>query len=134
MIRKQRDIHDFPPLQSAEAWHAKVARQIKEARTARGFSRQELAERVGTKSSTIARFEDANYRGHSLPMLERIAAGLGLRLQVELTGDGAAEAEDAAAAEWLKKNTPSNEEMLKWAERAEIPPELQNDEQEERPW
>ena len=67
-------------------------------------------------------------------MLERIAKCMGLRLLIEMTGDEDTDAEDAAAAEWLKTHTPSNEEMLKWAETAEIPPELLNDEQEERPW
>lgn len=134
MIRKQSDVADFPLLQTFDAWHAKVARQLREVRMALGLSREELAQRVGTRPGTIARFEDSNYRGHSLSMLERIAAGLGLRLIVELTGDEDTEAEDAAAAEWLKKNSPSNNEMLKWAERAEIPPELQNDVQEEPPW
>ncbi|MGH7135103.1 MAG: hypothetical protein ACREHD_05140, partial [Pirellulales bacterium] len=59
---------------------------------------------------------------------------IGLRLAVGLTGDEDTEAEDAAAAEWLKKNTPSHEEMLKWPQRAEVPSELQDDVQEERPW
>jgi hypothetical protein len=67
----------------------------------------------------------------------------GIRFSVEessVVPDAAAQcdhytdAEDAAAAEWLKKNTPSHEEMRKWPAQAEIPPELRNDIQEERPW
>lgn len=133
MLRKPPDVVDLPQLQTFDAWHAKVARHIEEARTALGLSRQELAERVGTKPSTIARFEDPNYRGHSLQLLERMAKSMGLRLTTELTGDEDTEAEDAAAAEWLKKNMPSHEEMLRWPERAEIPPET-NDDTDERPW
>lgn len=86
------------------------------------------------RPGTIARFENPNHRGHSLAMLERIVKSMGLRLTVELTADEDTEAEDAAAAEWLKKHSPSNEEMLKWAERAEIPPETNDDTEEEPPW
>lgn len=134
MIRKQSGVAGVPQLQTFDAWHAKVARQIEEARTALGLTQEELAQRASTQPDTIARFEDPNYRGHSLAMLERIANAMGLRLLVEFTGDEDTEAEDAAAAEWLKKNCPSNEEMLKWAERAEIPPETNDDSDDEPPW
>lgn len=134
MIRKTSDIADFSSLQTFDAWHAKVARQLKEARMALRLSREELARRVGTRPGTIARFEDPNHRGHSLAMLERIAKSMGLRLTVELTADEDTEVEDAAAAEWLKTHSPSNEEMLKWAEKAEIPPETSDDTEEEPPW
>lgn len=106
MIRKQPDVPDLPSLQSTDAWHAQVARQIEEARIALGLSRQELAKRVHTRQSTIARFEDPNYRGHSLPMLERIAQSMGLRLLVKFIGEEDTEAEDAAAALWLKTCAP----------------------------
>lgn len=134
MIRKQQDIVDLPELQTFDAWHAKVARQIEEARTALGLNREELAQRAGTEPGTIAHFEDPNYRGHSLATLERIAKSMGLRLVIEFTGDEDTEAEDAAATEWLKENMPSHEEMLKRAARAEIPPETNDDTDEEPPW
>lgn len=133
MIRKMPDA-DRSRLGSADAWHAKIAAQIEQARTALELTRQQLAQRVGTRQSTIARFEDPNYRGHSFSMLERIAASMGLRLVVELNGDEDANAEDAAAAHWLKTCAPSNEEMLKWAETSEIPPETNDDTDEEPPW
>lgn len=107
MIRKTSDAADLPTLQTFDAWHAKVASQLKEARTALRLSREELARRVGTRPGIIARFEDASHRGHSLAMLERIAKRMGLRLVVELTADEDTEAEDAIAAEWLKKHSPS---------------------------
>ena len=134
MIRKTPDVADLRRLKTADAWHAKIAAQIEQARTALGLSQQELAQRVGTRPSTIARFEDSNYRGHSLSMLERIAESMGLRLLVELTGDEDTDAEDIAAAHWLKTSPPSNEEMLKWAENAEIPPETNDDTDDEPPW
>ena len=134
MIRKTPDVADLHGLRSAAAWHAKIASQIEQARTALGLSRKELAQRVGTKESTIARFEDSNYRGHSLSILERIAASMGLRLLIELTGDEDTEAEDAAAADWLKSSAPSHEAMVKWARTSEIPPETDNDTDDTPPW
>jgi ribosome-binding protein aMBF1 (putative translation factor) len=65
-----------------ETLNAQVARMIYEARTAAGLSQKELAERVGTKQPVIARLEDADYEGHSLSMLHRIAAALGKDLDI----------------------------------------------------
>ena len=60
-----------------------VAHAIYELRTARGLTQRELADLVGTKQPVIARLEDADYTGHSLSMLSRIAAALGSRLEVQ---------------------------------------------------
>jgi predicted transcriptional regulator len=62
--------------------NAQVARMIYEARTAAGLTQKELAERVGTKQPVIARLEDADYDGHSLSMLHRIATALGQELDI----------------------------------------------------
>lgn len=43
-----------------------------------------LADRIGTKQSMIARLEDADYEGHSLSMLQKIARALNHRLEVKL--------------------------------------------------
>ena len=56
-----------------------VARQIYYLRTEAGLSQAELARRVGTTQSVISRLEDADYAGHSLAMLRRVAAALGKR-------------------------------------------------------
>jgi ribosome-binding protein aMBF1 (putative translation factor) len=61
---------------------AKVARDIYLLRTRAGLSQRELAERVGTTASVICRLEDADYEGHSLGMLRRVAAALGRRVEV----------------------------------------------------
>jgi hypothetical protein len=37
---------------------------------------------VGTTASVICRLEDADYEGHSLAMLRRIAAALGKRAEI----------------------------------------------------
>ena len=65
--------------------NAKVAEMLFDARQKAGLTQAQLAERVGTKQPVIARLEDADYDGHSLTMLQRIAAALGQRLEVRLT-------------------------------------------------
>jgi transcriptional regulator with XRE-family HTH domain len=61
---------------------AEVARTIHRLRSGAGLTQQALAERVGTTASVISRLEDADYTGHSLPMLRRIAAPLGRRVEI----------------------------------------------------
>jgi ribosome-binding protein aMBF1 (putative translation factor) len=65
-----------------EALNAKVAQMIYEARTKSGLTQTQLAELIGTKQPVIARLEDADYEGHSLSILRRIAEALGQRLEV----------------------------------------------------
>jgi len=60
-----------------------------DVRTGAGLTLRELAERIGTKQSVIARLEDADYEGHSLSMLKRIADAVGKRLEIWMApGDG----------------------------------------------
>jgi len=47
-----------------------------------GTRQTELAKKAGTTQSVIARLEDAEYAGHSLTMLERIAAACGVALKL----------------------------------------------------
>ncbi len=61
---------------------AEVARTIYRLRSEAGLTQQALAERVGTTASVISRLEDADYTGHSLAMLRRIAAALGRRVEI----------------------------------------------------
>ena len=68
-----------------------VARKIYELRTQAGLTQRELAKRVGTTASVICRLEDADYEGHSLSLLRRIATALGRRVEVRfvpMTTDG----------------------------------------------
>jgi ribosome-binding protein aMBF1 (putative translation factor) len=64
--------------------NAVVAQLIYEARTKAGLTQQQLAERIDTKQSVIARLEDADYEGHSLSMLQRIAYALDQRVEINL--------------------------------------------------
>jgi len=66
---------------------ADVAQLIHDARARAGLTQRELAELIGTSQPTIARLEDAEYAGHSLGMLRRIAAALHLRLELRLVPD-----------------------------------------------
>ena len=65
-----------------EVINAEIARKIYQLRTKAGLTQEELAQRVGTSKSSICRLEDADYDGHSLSMLKKIAAALGKRLEI----------------------------------------------------
>lgn len=67
-----------------ERVNAEVAQMIYDRRTAAGLTQKQLAERVGTRQSVISRLEDADYGGHSLSMLQRVAEALGQRIQVQM--------------------------------------------------
>ncbi len=51
-----------------------VARKIYELRKKADLSQRQLAKLVGTTASVICLLEDADYQGHSLSMLRRIAS------------------------------------------------------------
>ncbi len=59
-----------------------VARKIYDLRTKAGLSQRAFAKLVGTTASVICRLEDADYEGHSLAMLNRIAAALDKRVEI----------------------------------------------------
>jgi ribosome-binding protein aMBF1 (putative translation factor) len=65
-----------------EKGRLRVGQVIRSARSEAGLTQAELAERVGTSQSVIARLEDASYEGHTLRMLERVASALGHRVEV----------------------------------------------------
>jgi ribosome-binding protein aMBF1 (putative translation factor) len=73
-----------------ERVNVQVARMIYDSRIASGLTQRQLAELVGTQQSTIARLEDADYEGHSLRMLRRIADALDQRLEVRFVPHRAA--------------------------------------------
>ena len=65
-----------------EVLNAEIARKVYDLRTKAGLSQRELARRVGTSASAICRLEDADYDGHSLYMLKRIAEALDQRIEI----------------------------------------------------
>jgi ribosome-binding protein aMBF1 (putative translation factor) len=60
----------------------RMAKAIYELRTKAGLSQADLAKRIGTTQSAISRLEDADYEGHSLEMLQRIAKAVNKRLEI----------------------------------------------------
>ena len=84
-ILRQRYVQGRPQreaaLRQAEA-DVDVAQQIYDLRLNAGYSQRELAKLVGTTASVICQLEDAEYRGHSLRMLHRIASVLKQRVVV----------------------------------------------------
>jgi ribosome-binding protein aMBF1 (putative translation factor) len=65
-----------------ELVNAELSRKIHDLRTDAGLTQKQLADRVGTTASVISRLEDADYEGHSLAMLRRIAAALGKKVEI----------------------------------------------------
>src|SRR5215472_9228206 len=59
-----------------------VARKIYELRTKAGLTQRQLAKLVGTTASVICLLEDADYEGHSMAMLRRIAGALNRRVEI----------------------------------------------------
>ena len=50
-----------------------LGRKIRELRESRGLSQARLARALGTQAPAISRIEDADYDGHSLRILRKIA-------------------------------------------------------------
>jgi DNA-binding XRE family transcriptional regulator len=68
-------------LEEARA-NEEIARKIQELRAASGLTQTQLAKLIGTTASVICRLEDADYEGHSLAMLRRIAGALNQRVEI----------------------------------------------------
>ena len=59
-----------------------IAREIRELRAKAGLTQAQLGKLVGTTASVICRLEDADYEGHSLAMLRRVATALNQRVEI----------------------------------------------------
>src|SRR5471032_2796590 len=59
-----------------------IARKMFKLRTKAGLTQSQLGKLIGTTASVICRLEDADYEGHSLAMLRRIAAALNQRIEI----------------------------------------------------
>jgi transcriptional regulator with XRE-family HTH domain len=80
-----------------------AARMIYDARTKAQLSQQQLANLAGTRQSVIARLENADYRGHSLTMLQRIGNALGRRLELRFVNTGRRGPRRAKAGAGIKR-------------------------------
>ena len=85
-ILRRRAMKD-PKLQELyeeEKINFQAAVAIRRAREAAGLTQGQLAKRLGTTQSVISRLEDADYEGHTLKMLKRIAEALKQRVVIHL--------------------------------------------------
>lgn len=64
--------------------NAQISLIIYDVRKQAGLTQKQLADLIGTTQSVIARLEDADYEGHSLSMLARIAAALDRKLEIKM--------------------------------------------------
>jgi ribosome-binding protein aMBF1 (putative translation factor) len=82
----QRRFYDGRPRRQAsldrERLNAAIAREIHDLRVKAGLTQGQLAKLVGTTGSVISRLESADYRGHSLSMLQRISHAMNYGLEV----------------------------------------------------
>lgn len=62
----------------------RIAQLIYDARSKSGLTQTQLAEKVGTTQSVISQLEDAEYDGHSLSMLRRVAAAMQSHVEVRI--------------------------------------------------
>ena len=76
------DDEELQQMSAEETVKAEVARLIYKARKMASLTQTELAELIGSKQPVIARLEDADYEGHSLTMLQRIAIALNQRVEI----------------------------------------------------
>ena len=85
-ILKKRlgDVPDLDERVQIDKLNVRVAMLVYQVRTEAGMSQSELAKLVGTSQPNIARLEDADYEGHSLSMLQRIAEALGKRIEIQM--------------------------------------------------
>ena len=78
------DDQELRALVDHETINAHVAHLIYNARKAAGLTQQQLAGLVDTHQPVIAQLEDADYDGHSLTMLQRVAKALHLKIDIQL--------------------------------------------------
>jgi predicted XRE-type DNA-binding protein len=84
-----REIHDelrrdraLDVLYQRELTRLQLANQIAQLRGERKLSQAQLAKRIGTQQSAVARMEQSTYRGYTVSTLAKIAAAGGKHLEV----------------------------------------------------
>ena len=86
-ILRNRYVKDDPDRKAsleAERVNAQVVQMIYDLRTEAGLSQSDLAKLVKTTQSVVSRLEDADYEGHSLTMLTRIASALNKKMVISM--------------------------------------------------
>ncbi len=61
-----------------------ISEQIAQARHAARLTQAALAKRIHTTKSAVSRYENADYKGYSMPLLNRIAKACNATLKVQM--------------------------------------------------
>lgn len=83
-LRGELGVDRAHPAYDAARLAFELGTEVRSLREQRGWSQTQLAERAGMTQSAMARFE-AGGTVPTLPVLERVAAALEMRLSIELT-------------------------------------------------
>jgi ribosome-binding protein aMBF1 (putative translation factor) len=84
-IREElRDDRELNAAYQRELARLKLGNQIMALRQSLGLSQAQLAERIGTKQTGVARMERASYTSFNISTLAKIAAATGANLVVRL--------------------------------------------------
>lgn len=89
-----------------------VASEVHRVRTELKLTQKGLADLLGTQQSVVARLEDADYDGHSVKLLRRIAEATGKRLEVRFVDD--VPQPKVAAIEIVEEQVPWLEAASEW--------------------
>lgn len=84
-LKRDRELN---ALYQRELAKLQIANQIAKLREWAGLSQADLARRIGTKQTGIARMERSGYHGYTVTTLAKIAAATGARLEVRLVPGG----------------------------------------------
>jgi ribosome-binding protein aMBF1 (putative translation factor) len=80
-------IYNGQPDRIAEREHTaremSLGAKLRKMREDVGMTQSQLAKNIGTQASAISRLEDADYDGHSMGTLEKVAKALGMRLVID---------------------------------------------------
>ena len=97
----------------------KISRSIVRLRIARKITQEELAQRVGCKQSDISRLERDDYYGYTIGQLDKIMAGLGVKIELNLfPKESAITEQERRERKDLKKDSElANAAYTKWITR-----------------
>ena len=82
--RYVRNDPEMQKLVDEEFQKLEIGQQIYDLRKEANLTQEELADMVGTTNSVISRLESAEYEGHSIKMLQRIATALGKKISINI--------------------------------------------------
>jgi len=83
MLKEELKDSEFRKEYEALEDEFEIARQVIELRLKKGLTQKELAEKVNTSQSCIARLESGTYRNLSLSFLRRVSRALDVQIHVK---------------------------------------------------